>query len=898
MDFVNPAPIGPAPAAMPVSLDTMEATFGEYFEAAAGNVLRDSPLSSLYRMSELELAMNANRGGPRTNYEGRTVPGELAATLAEDAGVKVDFGTAKYTPQAVSLMIDRAKRRQVRDTVIQQYDPSMGTHLGVSILTSLADPLNLAVGAIPFVGEARYGYLLARAGGAMGRAGVRAGIGAAEGAVWSAAIEPVIALAATQEGREYLLADSVRNVLFGTALGAGLHSGGGAIADRLFKRQFGQQPPRTPADIVHRVPDEINEIALRAGLADMITGRPVQSQEMIDAFMRQDPEAARSISYAQTLRGRGPEIDDTLARIGYWKDRLAGRTIKPEGDDFASWVRSQGGLRDADGVLEAEFEGGKVDLPASLYIGKRGAKKTQRGKAFNDLFEAAKAEGFVSTEREFLDAFRAARRDSPLRRQYRVNEEERIIAENEDITQMLDALKANVDLSEKANNTVKAKAIVELEQSMLAEERGRVLSAVDKMLKRNEAYSEVGNPATVEPKPVEIEVTEPKTADGTPDDEPAQGDLVNIIMGDERVRMNAEPVKIERIIDDPVYGKWAYIEGSSTGIPLSDIEIVTPLERGILKQKEAEAKAKQAENKPAETEAPAPPPKEYTASNLAFEIRNTIRESKTSKVDLEQVRARMPGLSKNKMKSLIKETTEKYADIGHTRGPENTTVVFFKKVTPQQREDASVAAYRGKVADMRQRLDALYPTMGKEKVYYLHAFNDHKDLVAANDKGWKKVLNEMIAKKEVRAVSEETGETISHIQDRHFDGDSEGILLYFTKEQPPKIVDDIAPEGKQSIAASAKTRISSAVQQIPTERVIDNPPTDRDAMTADELNAATDQYKQLAERNRQRLNALLPQIDPETANSIRAQLDQIDSDSKELSELYEQALTCLLRPKR
>lgn len=888
MEFTTPAPLGPADTSAPVSLNALEPTFGEYFEAAAGNVLRDSPFSSIARYVELDLA-NADR-----YHTKRTVTPEQANAQAEAAGVKVDFGTAKYTPEAVELMIQRAHTRLVRDTTIGRYNPSMGTQLAVTLLSSLADPLNLAVGAIPFVGEARYATLLAGAGGSMGRATLRAGIGAAEGAVWTAAMEPLIAGVATQEGRDYYLADSMRNILFGTALGAGLHSAGGAIADKLFKRQFRQEAPKTPADIIHRVPEEINEVALRAALADMIVGRPVQAQEVIDAFARQDPEAARSLSYAVTLRGSGPEIEDTLARIGFWKDRLAGRTLKPEGDDFASWVRAQGGLRDADGVLEAEFEGGKVDLPSSLYIGKKGAKRSQRGKTWTELFEAAKAEGFVATEQEFRDAFRAARRDSPLRKTYRAKEEERIVGENQDINQMLEAAKAN-GLSETANNTVKAKAIVELEQQILTEERNRVLTAIDKLLKRNQDYVDEGKPKTAEPKPVEIETVEPKSSEGTTDEEPKPGDEVNITMGGERVVMNDKPVKIERVVNDPVYGKWAFIEGSSTGIPLSDIQVIkrSPSAAPEPKPKEGEKAKTDAEEKPE-------PKKEYTAANLAYEIRNALRESEQAKIDIEVVRARMPDLSKNKAKDLLKQVVANYPGIGSAKGKGNTTLVFFAKVTPEQKESASLMSYRGKVRELRQILDEQYPNMAKEKTYYLHAFAEMKDLVEANAKGWKKILNDMIAKKELRAINEETGENISHIQDRHFDQDSEGVLLVFEKEMDKRVkAEEPAPEGKQPISGSVKTRQAAAIEQVPTGRVVDNPPADRDAMTAEELNKATDQYKQLTEQNRRRLNQLLPQIDPEMANAIRAQLDMIDSDAKDVTALYEQALTCLFRgPKK
>ncbi len=69
MDFRTSAPIGPQPEfeALP-PLAEMERGFSEYFEAQAGNVIRDSPVSSIYRTLELSSA----RGDLRTQSR-RTV---------------------------------------------------------------------------------------------------------------------------------------------------------------------------------------------------------------------------------------------------------------------------------------------------------------------------------------------------------------------------------------------------------------------------------------------------------------------------------------------------------------------------------------------------------------------------------------------------------------------------------------------------------------------------------------------------------------------------------------------------------------------------------------------------------------------------------------------------------
>jgi hypothetical protein len=206
MDFTSPPPIGPAPVARTVSLDDLEPGFGEFFEAQAGNVLRDSPVSSIYRMVELAGA-NADIAGGTDEFGNyipapsaashRTVSAEDAKAQADDAGVSVDFGGARYTPEAVKVMIDRAHRRKARDSVIAQYRPSVGAQLGVSVLASLGDPINIGAAFIPFAGQARYAAFLAQAGGFLGRTGVRAGLGAVEGLGGAALMEPLIALGAS-----------------------------------------------------------------------------------------------------------------------------------------------------------------------------------------------------------------------------------------------------------------------------------------------------------------------------------------------------------------------------------------------------------------------------------------------------------------------------------------------------------------------------------------------------------------------------------------------------------------------------------------------------------------------------------------------------------------------------
>lgn len=313
-------------------VEEMVPSFSTYLPAAAGNVIRDSPVSSLYRATELAGA-NAEFSGEMDAFgvyqpgearvATRSVSGEDAKAQAEAAGVKVNFGDTPYTPEAVEIMINRARSRAVRDVTIGAYNPSWATQLGVSLVTSLADPLNVAAAFIPFVGEARYGALLEGAVGAGARTAIRARAGAIEGLGGAALVEPLIYSAATQEGRDYSLADSMYNLAFGTAFGAGLHAAGGAVKDKLVARRLAREPAESPADIVERLPVEVKEAALRGAVSDLISGRAVQSAEIIDSLASANPAIREQLSVASALRRDGPDLADLPGRVAYWEAQLA-----------------------------------------------------------------------------------------------------------------------------------------------------------------------------------------------------------------------------------------------------------------------------------------------------------------------------------------------------------------------------------------------------------------------------------------------------------------------------------------------------------------------------------------------------------------------------------------------
>ncbi len=237
------------------------AGFGESLGATAGEAVSEMPTHQAFDIAELQEAKGERED--LTGMIGRVMGGEDLGDVAttptqrrpemlpmeararvQEAGLDKTLTVpdgAMIRPEALDIMMDRARARQERASTMargpQGFIPT-ATSVGTSFAVGALDPLNLAAAFIPVVGEMRYAKMLAGAGeSALARAGVRAGVGAAEGAVGMATIEPFAAYAHTQEGRDYTMGDALRSIVFGAVLGSSLRTGGGAIADAMRGRQ-------------------------------------------------------------------------------------------------------------------------------------------------------------------------------------------------------------------------------------------------------------------------------------------------------------------------------------------------------------------------------------------------------------------------------------------------------------------------------------------------------------------------------------------------------------------------------------------------------------------------------------------------------------------------------------
>lgn len=218
------------PEAEEIDGSQLPSTFSSVIRATASQAFDDLPLlSSIPKAVELDLARTRYAWTqPKYDHEG-------AKAYVESQGLPSDWLDAKSYNKLELDILSRRKRDELQrqdvfsrdDGGILRGSARLATALGVGIL----DPLNIASAFIPVFSQERYAALLARQSGMIGRAGVRAGVGAAEGVVGAAVIEPLTYAVHTQEMADYSLTDSAVNIGFGSIFGAALHAGGGAIVD-------------------------------------------------------------------------------------------------------------------------------------------------------------------------------------------------------------------------------------------------------------------------------------------------------------------------------------------------------------------------------------------------------------------------------------------------------------------------------------------------------------------------------------------------------------------------------------------------------------------------------------------------------------------------------------------
>ena len=257
--------------------------------------------------------------------------GDFDITIPEDGIREVEL----------NILLRRHREQRERQLILSRATPwqQVGA-FGAGLAASFIDPLNIASAFIPVVGPGRYARMVERAAGPLERAMVRARVGAAEGAVGAAVVEPLPLLAAAQDQTDYGMADSLLNIAFGSIIGGGLHVSAGLFGGEIRRPVRDIEPPREDAPLSRSFDSRLDRPDIRHALKLLREELPSDSGARLDPSQDDVITAIRKVGGADreeliaegfdpadlqrlppgTVRSEGRRLDDlreTLAQDGY-----------------------------------------------------------------------------------------------------------------------------------------------------------------------------------------------------------------------------------------------------------------------------------------------------------------------------------------------------------------------------------------------------------------------------------------------------------------------------------------------------------------------------------------------------------------------------------------------------
>ena len=250
----NFTPLAPSKWFQSFGFDDLRSTTGQVADAAIDIGWSETGIDSLKRMREIRRAeeltnntddelkrlynsrANSSRGGRGQGWKNRPTLEEFSLTerpsIIQPDQANTEYGIPGHLSwdKPVSSLVAKIQHKRKLDELRlnSTFDRAQGfvdgsVGFGLAMGTAIFDPVGLAIGFVPILGEARYAKL--------GVTAARLARGAEAGFVGSLAVEPLIYAAKTQEKADYDMMDSLTNITFGTVAGAGLFAVGGKVYD-------------------------------------------------------------------------------------------------------------------------------------------------------------------------------------------------------------------------------------------------------------------------------------------------------------------------------------------------------------------------------------------------------------------------------------------------------------------------------------------------------------------------------------------------------------------------------------------------------------------------------------------------------------------------------------------
>lgn len=293
----------------------------EVTSAVTGMTLDESPMLSLSNAIKL--------GNLSSSTESQLLSQEQANSMAQELGFSLDVPSEGIRESAFNFLMDRKKEKARRELALSSEANEGRTmkNIGLSIVASFADPLNIATAFVPAVGVAK----LAKTSATVAKAFTVGGQGtklslrgvAAESVAGAALAESIVLPSQRYLQSDYTMYDSLINVGVGTAFAGLLHGvarGVGNIREAEFNRRKeiyekqksdrlerqkalaeGREPSKLEPDTPEQVfsdkmlgaSPETREAVLHALIARAVTGKDIDIGKIIDADI--DAFAARQV---------------------------------------------------------------------------------------------------------------------------------------------------------------------------------------------------------------------------------------------------------------------------------------------------------------------------------------------------------------------------------------------------------------------------------------------------------------------------------------------------------------------------------------------------------------------------------------------------------------------------
>lgn len=333
------------------------AAFSDVLSAQASQAATELPTVAIYRMATL------------LNQSGTKISHDQARAMVKDAGLqgKLEISSVSTpTKEFTQMLIDRKKDELERLATLSRAPDGAVTQaslFGTSFLTSMLDPVNVGLAFVPVARELKWAQRARQSASALQRFGGRAVVGAIEGGAGAAIIEPLIFTSKYLEQAEYDLMDSFLNITFGTAFGAGLHTGFGGLGD-VYRGIRGVEQLWVKAEREASIPSMLKKAAENgfdpddiAKIADDVMiavkndpeyrAKKFDPEKTAEVLTPQEAEEVYRTAVGQIMSGRDVDVDPLLAHFdqatsdGVKVRDLAQQNFEPKPAEIPNLMRQE-----------------------------------------------------------------------------------------------------------------------------------------------------------------------------------------------------------------------------------------------------------------------------------------------------------------------------------------------------------------------------------------------------------------------------------------------------------------------------------------------------------------------------------------------------------------------------